>query len=381
MGKLALIAVVAFTGLGAYMTVSRQAGTMGASAELADKQYETLARNAALVGFNRARQALADSFVDQSISGEDNGTAYMVDISVSGNRAVVNAMGSSVGARESAIEYSIRADFLRTLGPPPPDPPAFMEFAILADQDIELRGDFESAIDVSGDAASELNANLHTNGSINVKGNSARVAGFGTYSVSGSGKLANTFNPNYNPTGLADSYQADPIELPVVDIPAWMTNVSAGRTSSGDVSLSGNYNDGGTRDNPFVWVINGDLNVTGNAVLDGYTMFIVDGEVHLDNNLTVGDSGYDGAAESSIAIYSSGSITIGGNRQVEAQMYSGGDVIAGKGTPLIRGSITTRSAVDFRGTPDVLYRPASPALTSNWVPRETLIEMSSYYER
>jgi hypothetical protein len=381
MGKLALIAVVAFTGLGAYMSLSRQAGTMGSSGELADKQYEVLARNAALVGFNRARQALADSFTDQNFSGDEDGASYEVTVDVVGTRAVVNSVGSMAGAREAEVDYSIRADFTRTLGPPPPDPPAFMDFAILAEQDITLRGDMTGAIDVTGDEASELNANLHTNSSLIVKGSSARVAGFGTYTISGTGKLSETFNPNYNPTDLTDAYQANRVEMPEVDIPTWMTNLTAGRTSPEGVSLSGEYSDGGTRDNPFIWVVEGDLNVAGNTVINGYTMFIVDGDVNLGSNLIAGESGYDGAGESSIAIYSSGNIDIGGNRQVEAQMYSGGSTIFGIGTPIVRGSITTRSEVEFRGTPDILYRPASPALTSNWVPRETLIVMTGYFER
>jgi hypothetical protein len=357
---------------------------MGASGELADKQYEVLSRNAALVGFNRARQALADSFTDQTLEGEDDGASYEVSVVVVGNRAVVNAVGSMAGARDAVVDYSIRADFARTLGPPPPDPPQFMDFAILAEQNITLRGDFMGAIEIAGDEASELNANLHTNSDLIVKGNSARVAGFGTFALTGTGKLAETFNPNYNPTGLNDSYQAARVEMPEVDIPAWMANVNvaAGRTSTGGVSISGEYFDGGTRDNPFIWVVEGgDLNIAGNTVINGYTMFIVEGDVNISSNLLAGDSGYDGATESSIAIYSTGNIDLGGDREVEAQMYSGGDMIMGTGTPIVRGSITTRSEVEFRGTPEILYRPASPALTSNWVPRETLILMTGYFER
>lgn len=381
MGKLALLAVVVFSTLGALTAMHRTGGLMDASERVADKQYEVLARNAALAGFNRAKQGLADSFSDGTVSGEADGVSYSVTVSVAGDNAVVTSTGTTTGSNGEDIDYEVRAEFTRVVSGIPADPPAFMTFGILSQDDLVLRGDIEGGIDVQGDEASELNANMHTNGNLTVMGNSARVEGFGTFVGSGSGHLANTFNPNYNPAGLDDAYQASAVDIPLVDIPTWMSNVSADRNSPSSVVLSGEYSDGGTRNNPFVWLINGDLNVTSDAVINGYTMFIVDGSVEFNGDLTVGDSGYEGPIESSIAVYSSGGIDFTGNQEIEAQMYSEGDVIMGRGTPVLRGSITTRSMVEFRGTPDILYRPASPALTTNWVPASTVITMTGYHER
>lgn len=380
MGKLALIAVVVFSTIGALTTMNRQGGFMDASETVADKQYEVLARNAALAGMNRAKQALADGFHDQSFEGSADGVPYVVKIAVSGDNAVIKSVGTADGSGGD-VDYQIRTQFTRVYSELPVDPPAFMDFAILSELDLILRGNIEGMLEVTGENASQLNANMHTNANLTLMGNAASVQGFGTYVASASGKLGNAFNPNYNPTGLPDAYQADPIDIPIADVTTWAANAMADQTSSSTVVLSGAYSMGGTRENPYVWVINGDLNVASDATFEGYNMFIVDGNVEFNGNMTVSDSGYDGALESSMAVYASGSINFAGNEEIEAQLYAGGDVIFGRGTPILRGSITTQSGVEFRGTADIFYRPASPALTTNWVPRESSIQMTGYHEK
>jgi len=383
MGKLALIALAVFTAAGAYISLARHGGIMDGSERVADKQYEVLARNAALAGFSRARQALADDYASAYFSGNDGTADYDVTADVTVHRAVVQSVATITGARDTEIEYTVRGDFNRIYGAPPAAVPGFMDFALISDQDMVLRGDVSGIIDVEGDEASELNANLHTNGSLDVTGNSARIQGFGTYAGAASGNLDDTFEPNYNPAELPSAYQSDVVDIPEADFETWTDNATPDRTTAGSLTLGGEYSEGGTRDMPFVWHVQGDLTVATDAVVNGYTMFIVEGDVYFDADLTVGDSGHDGPLESSLGIYSGGGMELGGNIIIDAQLFAGGDVSfkQGSGTPTLRGSLTSKGVIDFRGTPDIYFRPPSPALIFNWIPRDNLVSMGSYYER
>ena len=88
---------------------------------------------------------------------------------------------------------------------------------------------------------------------------------FGTFVGSGTSNpskaLQNTFQPNHNPTSLSGSYQAGRVDVPVFDSAAYTSSVVVDATTSGDVVLSGDYNLGGTRENPYVW------HVTGNVLI------------------------------------------------------------------------------------------------------------------
>jgi hypothetical protein len=377
MGKFAALVIAGFMVAGAFYSMNQQQSMLESNTRIANTQYEVVTRNAAVAGFNRAKQLLAESWSDHSFSGVYEGAPYNVVADVMGNRVVVTSAGLVQGAGKE-IDYTVRSQFQRINGPLPLDPPPFMEFAILADGDLYLRGNVEAAIEVEGDAASELNANMHTNGNLSVDGNAARVAGFGTFAGTGSGQLDNTFNPNYNPGSGPDAYHSAAVEIPNVDVSAWLTKVDATMSTMGSVNLSGTY-EGGSRDEPFIWYIQGDLNVD-NAVINGYTMFIVGGNIEFRGDLLVGDSGYEGANESSIGLYGAGTLNITGNMNIEAQIFTAGELSFSRGNPVLTGSITTKSTVSFRGTPDIMYRPASPALTTIWQPRPTVVRMDSYHE-
>ena len=48
--------------------------------------------------------------------------------------------------------------------------------------------------------------------------------------------------------------------------------------------------------------------------------------------------------------------------------------------PELYGSVTTRGAVDFRGTVDIYYRKASPALTTPFQPSIFTLDRIAYSE-
>jgi hypothetical protein len=243
-----------------------------------------------------------------------------------------------------------------------------MDYALLTEEDLNLSGNILGEIYVTGDARATLNANMHTNSYLRISGNSASVIGFGTYTMGGSASpskaLQGTFDPNYNPGGEASAQQAPYVDIPDFDLATYLNSITVDETSS-NVTLSGNNDLGGTREDPYIWHITGDLSALGGAQVSGYVMFLVEGNVEITGNLIAGASGYNGPDESNIAIYTGGNMILGGNVDIYGQIYAEGDILF-QGTPSIYGSITNKGSVTLSGTPNIYYRSASPALTTIW---------------
>ncbi len=110
-------------------------------------------------------------------------------------------------------------------------------------------------------------------------------------------------------------------------------------------------------------------------------MIIVDGDVDFGGSFTNTDSGYSGAEESAMAVYASGNVSVRGNVNIDAQIFAGGDVTTSAGTPTITGGIVTKTIVDLKGTPNIVYRPPSSSLTTPWQDLGLLIDLVGYYER
>ncbi len=374
MGKALALAAVAFIGLGTYYNGVRSASELDTRRRVSNNQYEALSRSAALAGINVAKQYVAEKkWQAHNMRGGHQGAEYAVSLKIQGKkRAVLESLGTIRNAGRMSENYNVRV-LLERRQQLPDDPPKFLQYAVATDSDVEFKGNVD--VSISGDAGVNLNANVHTNGNLNVSGNSVDIGGFGSYSgVADGNHLANSFSPNYNPTSLPTYYQSDPVPIPDFGDVDYLSAVDAygdpmvDQSTTGVTELSGSYNFGGTRENPYVWYISGDLTITGNTTVDGYVHFVVDGNVQLNGDLTVGDSGYSGGTESSIGLTTSGNFSISGNQTIEAQVFAGGDVATGKGTPTLRGSIAAAGIVTFAGTPNILYRPASAGLTQFWQP-------------
>ncbi len=386
MGKALAIAAVAFIALGTYYNGVRSASELDTRRRVSNNQYEAISRSAALAGVNVAKQSLSESWNARITRGNHQGGAYAVQIKANKKRGEITSVGSIANAGRHSEDYTISLFLERRLAIPD-DPPKFFQFAVATDNDITLNGSASVSLNVRGEEGAELNANVHTNGTLTVKGSNVAVDGFGTYSVAGIGThLESAFEPNYNPTAATGVSQADPVPIPdfnAVDYPNFTGpygDLLVDQSSSGPVSISGNYSFGGTRDDPYVWHISGDLTVSGNTTIDGYVVFVVDGEANVNNNLLSGDSGYTGATESSVGLYTSGNLNLGGNAEIDAQMFVGGDAVVAHGTPTIRGNIVTKGQLELKGTPDIEYRPASAALTPFWQTYEYTYHVIGYHE-
>lgn len=192
-------------------------------------------------------------------------------------------------------------------------------------------------------------------------------------------KACSARSPNYNPTGLNGAYQSGAVDIPVFDSAAYLSKVVVDATTSGDVVLSGDYDLGGTREDPYIWHVTGNVSSSGGTTIDGYVMFIVDGEVALTGNVNMGDTGYNGPDESSVAFYSGGNVELGGNSQIYGQIYTSANVWF-HGTPRVYGSITSGATTTLSGTPKIYFRESSPALTTIWQNAEDVYKLVAYNE-
>ncbi|MCH8961448.1 MAG: hypothetical protein IH820_09035 [Bacteroidetes bacterium] len=152
-------------------------------------------------------------------------------------------------------------------------------------------------------------------------------------------------------------------------------------TSTGGLVISNDINFGGTREDPYIWHVQGDLLIQGGGItIDGYHMFLIEGQADIRANVEVGNSGYNGGEESSIAFYTSTGVQLRGGAQVSGQIYSNGMVEFFAGTPAVYGSVTTKGEVDFRGNVNIYYREPSPGLTQEFQDNIDVLERIAYSE-
>ena len=374
--------VTALSLTGIFYANSAKQSSMDTNQKVATHQYEVLAREAALTGYNRAKQRLADGSTD-GFTGMYEGGAYTVTITSNSGMTRIKSTGAMLDGRSKTVLYEINADYKLVAGALSETTPPHMNYALLTENNLNINGALISEVLVTGDAGAELNANMHTNGNLHIDGNKAHVQGFGTYVGSGTSNpskaLQNTFQPNYNPTSLSGSYQAGRVEVPVFDSAAFTSAVAVDATTSGDVVLSGNYNLGGSREDPYIWHVTGNVSSSAGTTLDGYVMFIVDGQVSLTGNVQMGATGYSGSDESSVAFYAGGNVELGGSSEIYGQIYTSGDVWL-HGTPRVYGSITTGASTTLSGSPKIYYREASPGLTTIWQSSSDAYRLVAYNE-
>ena len=413
MGKSALLAIVAFTIMGTFYSLSSERNVLQAEEELAAHQYEGLARNAAQLGFERAKEALARSFTAHgAISGsygENDEAVYEVNfegnestiqntlqnLSLTGDPEVMiastgtaNRPGKepikvkivSVVREKTIINSEIKEDGV----------PGFMQYAVISQNDLDLNGNV--TLETNGDLLVEgsqdvvYNANIHTNGSLGLSGRAASIKGFGTYVDYDNVEHDDVFAPYENSSSDPVVQKVEPVAIPSASFdPAVLYGAHFSpnkKETPGSYTLSENQDfnaEGATRQNPMVWHVQGDLTVDGNVRIDGYVMFLVDGNINFTGNMEAGVSGSD-KTESHMALYAGGNVDIGGNVDVLfGQVFAKGDVRF-HGTPRITGTIVAGGTAVLNGTPNIYYYPASPALTRIWNEKTKENMLSAYSE-
>ena len=354
---------------------------------LSTHQYEVLARNAALAGYNEARQHLTDNYsgAPSTLHGTYEEAVYDVVIDRNGATANVRSTGTMTASDGREIDFMLDAAIEKESTVEMADEaPPFMRYAIMTDEDLNLNGNVLTDLYIDGDEANTLNANMHTNGSLSISGNALTVKGFGTYVQSATANpasaLTTAFQPYYNPTNDPVTKQVTAIDVPDFDITAFTSKVDVDQTSGGDVALSGTYDLGGTRENPYVWYVDGNMTASGGTNIKGYVMFVVSGDISMSGNVDASQGAYTGSDESNVAFYAGGSVSLSGNAKVYGQIFSGGGLSFLNGTPRVYGSVATKGAVTLSGTPKIYYRVASPALTTIFEDGVIQYRLASYSE-
>ena len=233
--------------------------------------------------------------------------------------------------------------------------PPFMTYAVASENDLEITGSFA----IVDDNNPEWNSNIHTNSDLVIGGGGYTVEGFGSYTgtmrkKNGHGMIHNRFSPNVNPNGDPTTFQQDRVDIPSFN-PDDYTSIATDFTY-GNLNLHGTTSLG-TKANPKIWYIDGDLDFHG--TVEGYGVFIVTGDINFHGNITI--NGLD-AEGSNLAFYTQSNIDIHGNSTVYGQMFAEGNITS-HGSFDLYGSMTSKSAIDLQGGGTIHYRPATNELT------------------
>jgi len=170
-------------------------------------------------------------------------------------------------------------------------PPPALAMALLTEGSVKLAGG--ATVQSYSTGEDTLNADVHTNGDLIVQGTS-RIYGFASASGTVSAPTGSIIPP-VNPDGVTPYYEGvDEVSIPDVDPAAWASddyvhskipNASIVRYY-GDQYYSNDtiVNLGGTKDNPVVCYIEGDLHMSAKTTFAGYTILVVNGDVHLNTS-------------------------------------------------------------------------------------------------
>lgn len=412
------VAGISFSGILLVSTLQRTAFT--ADEELAEYGAEVIAREIALTGMNEGEEAIFASYRKNGnytgtpqLKGSFDGGTYTVSIgstqkitpilgngSVSGNhtdpknnkKVIIchippgnpgnahtisinkNAFQTHVTHHDdydgpclpptinTTIEiksvgqfdgqrYTVRREY-ETL--PTAGVPDFMKNTITSD------GNFIVESKVTIGAPAGENADIHTNGNIELKSGKAEIHGFGYHkgnAVFDNGQKADeAFLPNSNPSSLSVTQKASEIKIPIFKAESF-SHLATVKTNS-DLELSGTYALG-TEKNPVIWYVAGNIKTKNNVTFTGYGMFLVKGNVEIEHKVTLSGA----TDESTLGIYTSGNIELkNGNLNVAGQWWANGNVKLEDKTTFT-GSITTDGNVEFLGDVNMTYRAASSALT------------------
>ncbi len=248
--------------------------------------------------------------------------------------------------------------------------PPFLNYAVAMGGNMTLNGN----VSIRDNNNPQLNANIHTNSNFQMNGNNT-ITGFLTYSGTAtsnpSSRLKTNIVPNQNPQNLPSTSQAPNVNMPSFNPDNYKGQ--AGQTYSSNANLNGEITLG-TKSNPEIIYVNGDLNLSGNTTISGYGMFIVKGNILVNGNVTTNSSDDNesednsSSVNSSVGLYCTGDLNANGNVKLNAQIYTGGNVNL-NGNVTLYGSVTASGVVNFNGNNKVYYIPSNAALTKPFWPQ------------
>jgi hypothetical protein len=374
MGTYAYMLVAGVVVFGGLSAVSMRSDNRIAEDSVAGVHYKEEARDAAVTGMNLTVRRIVN---DEGLwTNADHYQIDTTDYRSADFWTTVVPMGdsitvTSVGRKEAVIgrggvvydtTHTIEAKIVR-LDLAGGVPPGF-EVAILTDTDMSIRGNFYvSSLDP------ELNADVHANGTLETRGNTFLVEGFGSYTNRSRVRYPDGFQPNYDFNGTANNVvQQDTIPLPPIDIPEFRENAQIdgqGLYHAGDVNVDQAYLDGvagqsassfgdlaaglglgsdvgTTPEKPFVFFSEGAIDFTGSVSLDGYGAFVSVSSIHINSNVNItGEIGEDfrGNPTTQMGIFTAGDAMINGTTNIQATIYVAGETVLNGDANITGGAI------------------------------------------
>lgn len=386
MGHFSIIVVAAGLLTISLVLVNARDATHAADQELAEHQYKSLARDAAVTGQHlTVRKLAADT--DPWTTGADyeftstdfRSGSFEVDVTPVGtplgDTVDVTATGTN-GPQTQVIQARYAREYADG-----GIPPAFRN-VITTDLYIQLKGTVNiRAINKT------FNASIHTNGDLETYGNSFVVEGYGTYTGDAYTNQEDNFTPNidYNEDD-PNVFWADSVRIPDIDLDA-MRNKATTITPTpsngdpyvvdGDATPVIDFADygPGKPDDPSIWYVEGPLNFVNRVEFKGYGVIVSEGDVLID------PKGEDGGVMGGLAgdettsmVMTPGAINIAGNANLgEGDFTNGftkgltlyaGTEVEFQGTPfMVGGIVTPETHFKGGGTPEIIYAAPTETIT------------------
>lgn len=396
MGSYAYLLLAAFVLTGSVLLLSQHRDTNRADLDLGRIQMKQEARDAASSGLAVTIRKLADEQdpwldpsefeVDQYSYGE-RGATYQtvvtivdtvggdtVDVVATGTKPYTGRDGKGRDTTH-VIEARIARGYINGAIPPG------WRSAIMSDNRLLIHGDFSVNALLPG-----VNADIHTNGILQTRGNSFTVEGMGTYTT---GELVTSnqednFVPDIDWNGSASNvFYRDSIPLPDWNEDQFRTDAqSEGFYTTDPLVVDGDQltalgittvdeyaeqvlgmppGDYGTDPkNPFLIMVDNTLDFGHAIYLDGYVMFGSTGDV--DVNTYGPDDGLfmgytldvpNKIADTDASIFTTGDIRVEGNATIIGSLYSEGSITYLGGTHLIGGQVAYETTFQGGGTVDI----------------------------
>ena len=406
-GKGALLLLAALALAGIYATYGISWNNLESEARLAKDEFEILARNAALAGLNRLEQKLAEevvatggSFSPATYTGSYDGYTYDAQIiQVSSTEARLRSRGEALTSRGDMVDFEVQATYEVTMNGDPGENavPEALQEAVNSRCNVNLSGSMQ----VKG--IDGRNANVRSDRGIAVgsgggQQDSKGVWGYGYYGDSSEmptnnnelRQLEDFFKP-YDAVNAGDLVSVPPVPdssynriLTIMSDYRDEADVVIGmeedlaqdlldRVGTENVfgSVSSVFEAGllGSPSNPLIIHVAGDLHLNTGAIPE-YTIFVVDGNMKINGNVTVGENSE--TQRSAVAFYIDGDLTrANGAAEVWGQYFARGNIDMGNGTATINGNLTSlcnnsgsiAGSTNLTGNFTVNYYSANPLLS------------------
>ncbi len=213
--------------------------------------------------------------------------------------------------------------------------PGVFQFSLISGGDMSLSGGtyFRSN-------NPNQNVNLKTNSRFSI-GNNNLVKGFVGYGSSFSGD-ENKIQPVSNPNNLPVTAQSPNVDIPTFNPDDYKSEAT--QVYNGNYSI-GNSINLGTKQNPSIIYVGGDLSISSGAQISGFIVFVVKGTISVQGNASFINTD---PTVSNFAFYSVGNISIAGGATMYGQMLSLGN-ISFTGNSNLYGTAAAKGTMSFSG--------------------------------